>query len=578
MTPILCDSTKSLAELVNDVSNGIGRLTDATSAVVTEERNGSYYLEITYPASGRLFSYIRTGGIIKARPNPYANPQLFRIAKLTATINGQIQILAYHVGYDLARAVVFPFSASSASEAVSLLKQSAVGGAAFTFFTDIASDTAFSVSDVESVRTAIGGSGGLVETYDGELEWDGLSVKLLKSRGSDRGVVIAYGKNLTDVKQEQILDEMYTTIVPYYKGGEGIIRGTDTVLAQASEDNMRVLALDVSPYLDTASGGTPDKNDIDAACAYYVQNHPELTVPAVSIDVKFQPLRRATERISLCDTVTVRYEKIGVSAKAKVTKTVYDVLSDAYTNVSLGQPKRTITDTIVSVSTLADIAKTTAEKAQETADSCSGSSGAGGSNSLTWGTSKKIKLDTNSENTGAAFTGDGVLEMGLSDTAGKSTVKASASQAKGANMAISNSYGEYGFKVSHALSAANGGYVMLYAANPTDGKMKQVAKLSVGNSGSTGLVNAIAAGISIGYGLGTTSTGMRINSAEGAFEAEAANKLTLSAIKTIKINGSTDKAYIEINNSTGIINIHAERINIHAPSGVYVNGIKIQEE
>lgn len=575
MIPILCDSTKPLAELVNDSTNGLGRLTDATSAVVTEERNGSYFMEVTYPASGRLFSHISTGGIIKARPNPYDAPQLFRIAKLTATINGQIQILAYHIGYDLARAVVFPFSASGASEAVSMLKQSAVGGTAFTFSTDINSDKKFSVGNVENVRAAIGGSGGLVETYDGELEWDGLSVKLLKSRGSDRGVVIAYGKNLTDVKQEQILDEMYTTIVPYYSGGGELIRGTDTVLAQVSEDNMRVLALDVSPYLDTTSGGTPDKNEIDAACAYYVQNHPELTVPEVSIDVKFQPLRRATERISLCDTVTVRYEKIGVSTKAKVTKTVYDVLADAYTNVSLGQPKRTITDTIVSVSTLADIAKTTAEKAQETADSGSGSSS--GSNSLTWGTSKKIKLDTNSENTGAAFTGDGVLEMGLSDTTGKSTVKASASQAKGANMAISNSYGEYGFEAVPADSGHRGRFT-IYAHNQADGKMKSVATLNVNNSGSTGNISATAAGISIGYGLGTTSTGMRINSAEGAFEAEAANKLTLSAIKTIKINGSTDKAYIEINNSTGIINIHAERINIHAPSGVYVNGIKIQEE
>ena len=566
MTPILCDSTKSLAELVNDVSNGIGRLTDATSAVVTEERNGSYYLEITYPASGRLFSYIRTGGIIKARPNPYANPQLFRIAKLTATINGQIQILAYHVGYDLARAVVFPFSASSASEAVSMLKQSAVGGTAFNFTTDITSDTAFSVSDVESVRTAIGGSGGLVETYDGELEWDGLSVRLLASRGSDRGVVIAYGKNLTDVKQEQILDEMYTKIVPYYAGGGELIRGTDMILSHVSDDNVRVLALDVSPYLDTTSGGTPDKNDVDAACAYYVQNHHELTVPAVSIDVKFQPMRRATERISLCDTVTVRYERIGVSTTAKVTKTVYDALADAYTSISLGQPKKTITDTIVSVSALADIAKVTADKAQETASSGgsgsssgSGSGSTGGSNSLTWGTSKTVKLDTNSDSTGAAFTGNGALDLGLADTSGTSTVEAHAEPSDTLKFALSGKYGNAGITVSPAKSSVNGTSITLYAGK----NLVKNATLSLNQIGS---INARAN--SIALGSGTSITGINIDSADGNVDVGAVKELSLTGRNKIMLNDTKAAAYITIDAAHG-------RIDIHADSGVYVNGTKI---
>ena len=34
------------------------------------------------------------------------------------------------------------------------------------------------------------------------------------------------------------------------------------------------------------------------------------------------------ERVKLCDTVTVEFEKLGISAKAKVVKTVYDVLKE----------------------------------------------------------------------------------------------------------------------------------------------------------------------------------------------------------------------------------------------------------
>ena len=47
MIPILYESTETTF-----TSNGIGRLSDAVSCVVTEERNGPYELEMEYPVSG----------------------------------------------------------------------------------------------------------------------------------------------------------------------------------------------------------------------------------------------------------------------------------------------------------------------------------------------------------------------------------------------------------------------------------------------------------------------------------------------------------------------------------------------
>lgn len=46
------------------ISQGIGSLADAISCTVTEERNGEYELEMTYPASGRLFSELTNGRLI----------------------------------------------------------------------------------------------------------------------------------------------------------------------------------------------------------------------------------------------------------------------------------------------------------------------------------------------------------------------------------------------------------------------------------------------------------------------------------------------------------------------------------
>lgn len=51
--------------------NGIGVLPDALTCTVTEERNGAYELEMTYPITGQHYSAIALRGLIYAKPNPY---------------------------------------------------------------------------------------------------------------------------------------------------------------------------------------------------------------------------------------------------------------------------------------------------------------------------------------------------------------------------------------------------------------------------------------------------------------------------------------------------------------------------
>lgn len=53
------------------------------------------------------------------------------------------------------------------------------------------------------------------------------------------------------------------------------------------------------------------------------------------------------ERVNLCDTVTVEYPALGVSATAKCIKTVYDALKDRYTSVDLGDAKTNLVDTVI---------------------------------------------------------------------------------------------------------------------------------------------------------------------------------------------------------------------------------------
>ena len=64
-------------------TNGIGKLCDTLSCYVTEKRNGSYELKMTYSASGLHAEDLVEGNIILAKPSERATYQPFRIYKIT---------------------------------------------------------------------------------------------------------------------------------------------------------------------------------------------------------------------------------------------------------------------------------------------------------------------------------------------------------------------------------------------------------------------------------------------------------------------------------------------------------------
>ena len=82
-------------------SNGLGGLSDASKCEVVEERNGSFELEMEYHISGRRYSDLKLRRIIVAKPNPYSDPQPFRIYSISKPINGLVTIKAEHISYDM---------------------------------------------------------------------------------------------------------------------------------------------------------------------------------------------------------------------------------------------------------------------------------------------------------------------------------------------------------------------------------------------------------------------------------------------------------------------------------------------
>ena len=348
MNPILYESTENTFS-----TNGVGTLSDCVSCVVTENRNGSYELEMEYPIDGIHFSDIKLRSIITAKPNPTSEIQPFRVYEITRPISGTVTVYAQHISYDLSGIPVSPFTASSAVQAMTLLKSQSVVSNPFTFWTDKSTAATMTVEAPSSIRSLLGGNeGSVLDCYGGEYEFDGYTVRLHSARGENRGVSIRYGKNLTDINQEENCSSVYTGVYPYWLGQDGtLVQLYEKVInAPGTYDFVRIFPLDLTSEWQEA----PTKEQLrDRAESYMESNN--IGVPTVSITVSFVQLEQTEEykdialleRVSLCDTVNVEFEQLGVSATAECVKTVYDVLLERYNSVELGDAKTGITDSIM---------------------------------------------------------------------------------------------------------------------------------------------------------------------------------------------------------------------------------------
>ena len=353
MIPILYSKAETVAQLVADKTNGVGRLADATSCKVQEDRNGAFTLSMTYPISGIHYADIVIGGCIKAKPNELADPQLFRIYHISKPLNGMVTIDAQHLSYDLSKAVVKPFSAKGITAVTSGMISNMIGGIGFSFSSDINNgDSQFTNDHPQSFRALLGGQeGSVLDVFGGEYEFNNEKVILHAHRGSDNGVVIRYGKNLTSVQQDENIESTYTAVYPYVlNSDQETIAGDLQTVVSTSEP--KILALDLSSEFKEEDG-TPTAAQINAKAQEYIKAN-NIGVPKVSLDVSFVQLWQTQEykeiapleRVSLCDTVTVKYEKLGVDAKAKVITTVYDVLAERYDSITLGDAKSSLASTI----------------------------------------------------------------------------------------------------------------------------------------------------------------------------------------------------------------------------------------
>lgn len=345
MKPILFPSTAT-----EFTTQGLGALSDAISCIVTEERNGLYELEMQYPQSGIHFSEIQNRCIIYAIPSPYREAQPFRVYRITRPINGIATIYAQHISYDLAGIPVNPFTAGSAAEALSGMASHTAVESPFSFWTDKSTTANFSVLVPSASRSVLGGvEGSILDVYGGEYLFDKFFVRLYNQRGNDNGVVIRYGKNLTDVEQDANISSVATGVLPYWVGAEGELVQGNIVNVDGTFDFVRIMTIDFSSDFENQ----PTASELETRAMQYIKSN-KIGVPSVSISVSFVQLEQTEEykdlalleKCDLCDTVTVQFEALGINAKAEIVRIITDVLLERYESVEVGDIRANIAYTI----------------------------------------------------------------------------------------------------------------------------------------------------------------------------------------------------------------------------------------
>lgn len=353
MIPILYNSTET-----DFTKNGIGWLKDCTKCTSTEELNGIFECEFSYPITGNFYKEIVPDRIIKVKPNETATPQLFKIYRISKPINGIVKIYCQHISYDLNGNTVTPFtlSTTNATTILNAILDHCYYAHRFTAVSYSNTRSKFDLKIPVSARKCLGGmEGSVLDNFNGEFEFDNFTIKHYNSRGQDNGVTIQYGKNLTDITADTSIADVYTSVYPYATDEDGdYYELPEKVIELPSKSKYaepRMLPLDLSDKFDSETRITSEL--LRQYANTYISNN-KIDEIKQNIKISFVQLWQSKEyetislleRVKLGDIVTVKYPALGVSVKAKVIKTTYDVLNERYTEIELGQAKSNFANTL----------------------------------------------------------------------------------------------------------------------------------------------------------------------------------------------------------------------------------------
>lgn len=346
MVVIICiyDKKTEKGEFEN---NGLAILDECISAVINNNLNGDYSLEMTYPVTSHKARHLEELNIIKA------DGQLFRIYKVERSQSDhlQIKVWARHIFYDLA--FFFIESAKIINANMKEAMEMSIPPEVQSIYSITIPEgvvAPFAVKEINSVDAFFR----LIEVYGGELERDNFSIKIKDSVGVDKGILIKYGKNIKGLTL--ILDTSIVASRIYPVGDSDLI---------LPERYIEIQGLKPLPFEITKKVEFKECKDVESLRARALEYAKTSIKPKINININFLELSKTEEyknfetltTVNLGDMVDVYHEKLRVTTQLRVIRKQIDLINPLNTKIELGDPLDTIIEKLDTSKLLDEIYK-----------------------------------------------------------------------------------------------------------------------------------------------------------------------------------------------------------------------------
>ena len=331
-------------------NNGI-KVLHPLFAEITKIDNGDYYVELEDVLDN--LEYYQKGLIIRV-PTPWGD-QGFRCDNPIVQ-NNRISCKAWHLSYDSENYVINSATATekNCNDAINHYNDNTDTTSPFTVISDI---SLLKTTVMEKV-TLFDAFTALISTdnYGGHWHRDNFNFGIMSSVGEDRGVVLAYNKNISDIKVEENWDNVCTKLLPYAISEETIITLDQTYieLDESVYDIPFTKTLKFEHNLKKEDFSNEEafvlavKEWLHAEATNYLQAN---KLPRVNYSVSAK-----LDNVSdVGDIIYVKHPKCKVDITTNVISVKYDAISGRYTAIGFGNFKKEIKNLTQEVATIARI-------------------------------------------------------------------------------------------------------------------------------------------------------------------------------------------------------------------------------
>ena len=350
----------------DNIPNGLGILSDAVSGFVEEEINGSYELEMEYPVGGINADKLGLFKLIYIPNDVSGIWQPFRIYKIEQRGQDIKTVYARHLTYDLDGFVeVFQTIYTSqgyvdddggriVSHILDTMQRDIVySSGSPVSYRHVIRDYTLTYSSDKTIssgwilnkqggwftfRNAMAGTeGSIVDLFGGEWYFNKWNSHWINGRrGSDNGVTLQYGKNLTDCDIEVSMTDFYTDLACYIVLQDGVTIGSSGQGLVEPNPFDRTLPLDLGEYFQNADSSDSGLTNKVIARGHEVAENWGLGNVSQSIKVSGTTLLEQYG-VVLGDTVHVIIPSLGIDQTTRLRKARWDFLNECYTDVEFGE-------------------------------------------------------------------------------------------------------------------------------------------------------------------------------------------------------------------------------------------------